>query len=94
MLSHSKTLFNYFVRDLCILFLKWETYTPDLDDSGIACKLLSHLMNHVVYESGSSVYRSNLQLIKLLFEKWRDICGNVDKVIGPRSSAQIAKFFL
>jgi DNA-dependent protein kinase catalytic subunit len=70
--------FNYFVRDLCIVFLKWPKFTPQLaEHKMLAGQFMEHLMRNATHSS-RRVITSNLQIIKLLVERWRDCL--VDKV--------------
>lgn len=84
-----KTAFNYFVRDICILFLKWSVslsiiYYPcfsltsptrrdfvPAEDADVASDFLVFLMKNSIYPS-SLILRSNVQIIKLLLEHWRN----------------------
>lgn len=60
---------NYFVRDICIHFLKSE-YIPE---RSIASQFISMLMKRCS-NTRKVILQSNLQIIKLLFEKWK---GNI-----------------
>jgi hypothetical protein len=84
------TVFNYYVRDVCIVFLKWSlpfipfanrhcneirnvrrrNFVP-VDHSDVASSFVQFLMENTLYPS-SPILRSNVQIIKLLLEAWKD----------------------
>jgi len=64
--------FNYFVRDLCLMFLKWEKFVPNQQLSGSATNFVKHLMTHTAYGT-REVLRTNLKIVKLFVERWRGV---------------------
>ena len=76
--ENSSTGFNYFVRDVCILLLKWESFTPSAEDASLTSRLVAYLMKHAVY-TNTGVRKANLQLIRLLVQRWREVL-TIDKV--------------
>eukprot|EP01125_Pyxidicula_operculata_P008002 TRINITY_DN2699_c0_g1_i1.p1 TRINITY_DN2699_c0_g1~~TRINITY_DN2699_c0_g1_i1.p1 ORF type:complete len:2900 (-),score=828.74 TRINITY_DN2699_c0_g1_i1:54-8009(-) len=82
-----KSGFNYFVRDICIMFLKWSNFGSsssssttgnsggvsmiDKEDRIYASKFVLFLMKHTVHHS-RSILQSNIQIIKLLVERWKE----------------------
>lgn len=92
--------FNYFVRDLCIVFLKWPGFVPQQAEHKIhAARFLEYLVRNAVHSS-RSVVGSNLQIIRLLVERWRTVL--IDKVprklifdflVLERKSARASRFY-
>lgn len=92
--------FNYFVRDLCIVFLKWPSFVPQqAEHKAHASRFLDYLVRHAVH-STRSVVGSNLQIIRLLVERWRTCL--IDKIPRKlifdfltleRKSARASRFY-
>ena len=92
--------FNYFVRDLCIVFLKWPSFIPQqAEQKAHAARFLEYLVRHSVH-STRSVVGSNLQIIRLLVERWRTCL--IDKIPRKlvfdflaleRKSARASRFY-
>jgi len=69
--------FHYFLRDIVLLFLKWQDFVPDNNvlDVDLASEFVLFLMKNAADVGGGTEKKrrlsSNLQLIKLLIEKWK-----------------------
>jgi DNA-dependent protein kinase catalytic subunit len=63
---------HYFLRDIIVLLLRWKDMMPPDTFEGrqIASSLVAHLMKHCAHQK-RSVLRSNLEMLKLLVEKWK-----------------------
>ncbi|KAL9649605.1 hypothetical protein ABK040_003282 [Willaertia magna] len=73
---------HYFVRDLCILLLRWKDLTPPSTSKPLLTKLLSYLMKNCAHQK-RIILKSNLELIKLFVEKWKDhISINKSIILG------------
>lgn len=73
--------FHYFTRDVCIVLLKWSTFVPQTpEDQQLAVQFIEFLMRHCVYPN-SQILLNNLQIIKLLIERWRDVLSSLHKVL-------------
>jgi DNA-dependent protein kinase catalytic subunit len=64
---------HYFTRDIIILLLKWKNVMPPdtIEGRELASTLTSYLMKYCINQK-KIILRSNLELIKLLIEKWKD----------------------
>lgn len=63
--------FNYYLRDICILFLQWGTVPREhTEEKTLASGFINHLVKNAVY-ANKEITRSNLEILKLLVELWR-----------------------
>jgi DNA-dependent protein kinase catalytic subunit len=77
------TSINYFVRDLCILLLRWKGMRLDEEsDKLLLTQLVVFLMKHCAHEK-KFILKGNLELIKLLVERFRDkLAVGLDIILG------------
>lgn len=63
---------NYFLRDICLLFLKWNDLNPGntLNGRASASNFVEHLMKNAPH-SQKIILKNNLELIKIIIEKWK-----------------------
>lgn len=63
--------FNYFLRDICILFLKWNVIPKDsTEEKQLYSQFMNHLIKNCAYHD-REIVKSNLTLFKLFTEKWK-----------------------
>jgi DNA-dependent protein kinase catalytic subunit len=75
---------HYFIVDIIATMLSWAT-TAILQDRHLASQLLSYCMKHANHEN-RSIFRNNLEMIKLLVEHWRDYIQVPTKIIYDQFS--------
>lgn len=88
--------FHYMLRDVCYLFLQWTSFVP-ADTS--ADRLLTSRFLQLVFKVSSDFgsedaeiwlkIRSNLRLVKLLVEKWKDRVDISKIIIIDKLKAQV-----
>lgn len=64
--------FHYFLRDLCVCFLKWE-YVPPFDvmeEQRISVQFVELLMKRCLHQT-RRVMLSNVQLVRLFIQRWQ-----------------------
>ncbi|RUP50947.1 hypothetical protein BC936DRAFT_136979 [Jimgerdemannia flammicorona] len=74
---------NYFVRDLCVIIVTWGKGIElgiGVEDRSMLLNLTDYLMRHA-YHSTRNVLRSNLEIIKGLFENWGNFISVPTKAI-------------
>ncbi|KAG2383045.1 hypothetical protein C9374_005012 [Naegleria lovaniensis] len=90
---------NYFIRDLLILLLRWKDVSPHKSalTKDLASKLLAFMFKNCAHQK-KVILRSNLELIKLMVEKWREAMTiNKTIILGwlchdeSKSSAKLAR---
>lgn len=74
--------FNYFVRDICLLFLRWNHFTPAAHQKSIVNAFMEYLIRSAAYPK-PTVGQANIEIIKLFFERWKG-CFDVSKKIIVR----------
>lgn len=80
--------FHYFTRDVCIVLLKWSdigdltNHKPSEEDKHVITQFIEFLMRHCAYHVRGIVY-ANLQLIRLLIERWKDVLHRTLSKVGP-----------
>lgn len=70
---------NYLVQDICIILIVWgrTTTLPQAESSSskkILYNFLNYLMEHA-YHGNHAVLRSNIQIIKGIYENWGKLCA-------------------
>lgn len=70
---------NYLVQDICIILIIWgrTTTLPQAESSSskrILYNFLNYLMEHA-YHDNHAVLRSNIQIIKGIYENWGKLCA-------------------
>jgi len=73
---------HYFVRDICILLLRWDKLDPgeSLNGRAVATSLVEFLMKHSASKK-RVILRHNLELLKLIVEKWKPFIRVEKKII-------------
>jgi DNA-dependent protein kinase catalytic subunit len=92
--------FNYFVRDMCIVFLRWSKFVPhQAEQKMLAAQFMEYLIRNATHHS-RSVITSNLQIIRLLVERWKDSLMDkvprkllLDMLTLDRKSARASRFY-
>ncbi|EFC47806.1 DNA dependent protein kinase catalytic subunit [Naegleria gruberi] len=90
---------TYFIRDLIILLLKWKDVSPSKSTQGkeLVSRLLAFMFKNCAHQK-KVVLRSNLELVKLIVEKWKDsLTINKSIILGwichdeNKSTAKLAR---
>jgi DNA-dependent protein kinase catalytic subunit len=63
---------HYFLRDICICFLKWPNFVPSAgaEDRRVATNLIEFLFRNAIWPV-RSIMIANIQIIRLMIERWR-----------------------
>jgi DNA-dependent protein kinase catalytic subunit len=63
---------HYFLRDVCICFLKWTNFVPNAgaEDRRVATTFLEFLFKNSIWPI-RSIMIANIQIIRLMIERWR-----------------------
>lgn len=92
--------FHYFLRDICYLFLQWTTFLPPPEHKDLASRFIAHLFKvaddfGAPEEKDQRRYRqkTNLRLIKLIVEKWKEVVWVDKKVILTKLQAKVSSSF-
>ncbi|CAO3672189.1 unnamed protein product [Umbelopsis ramanniana] len=66
---------NYHVQDLCYIIVSWipsVPFTSNREDKMLIFSFMSYLMRHAHHDN-RTVLRTNLDIIKLSFEQWKEL---------------------
>eukprot|EP01080_Neovahlkampfia_damariscottae_P000233 gene233-4479_t len=79
--NNGGTGIHYFVRDISIMLIMSSEYNLNeiKNSKKLASQLVSYLMKHCSHQR-KAILKSNLEIIKLLIEKWKDFI-TIDKSI-------------
>ncbi|GAB5585937.1 hypothetical protein Unana1_00837 [Umbelopsis nana] len=74
---------NYHVQDLCFIIISWIpsiTFETNRENKMLMFSFVSYLMRHAHHEH-RNVLRTNLEIVKLIFEQWKDFIVVPTKII-------------